>query len=151
MKIHVALADCPEGSSANNEACFASLSGNPQHYLCDIQVLVPMRDSRFVQRRLVNSRCFPIKPHETSETDKSKDFAGVDSTQHVPQRNTVTDEHDANDKTSPYIKSVADFVTKTISQRSNGNVLNLVRIIRADTQLVAGKKVTLDVEVGKPV
>lgn len=148
MKIHVALADCPEGSSANNEACFASLSGNPQHYLCDIQVLVPMRDSRFVQRRLVNSRCFPIKPHETSETDKSKDFAGVDSTQHVPQRNIVTDEHDANDKTSPYIKSVADFVTKTISQRSNGNVLNLVRIIRADTQLVAGKKVTLDVEVG---
>lgn len=146
MKIHVALADCPEGGSANSEACFATLSANSQHYLCDVQVLVPLRDSRFVQRRLVNSRCFPIKP--TQEISKT---AGVDSLHHPPQWNTVTDQHDADDKTSPYIKSVADFAAKTISQRSNGNMLNLVRIIRADTQLVAGKKVTLDVEVGKPV
>jgi hypothetical protein len=85
--------------------------------------------------------------------EENKDLVGEgsDSLKHAPHRKTVIGAQESADKTSPYIQSVADFATKAISQRSNGNVLNLVRIIRADTQLVAGKKVTLDVEVGKPV
>jgi hypothetical protein len=94
-----------------------------------------------------------MKPaHEMGNDKENKDLVGEgsDSLKHAPHRKTVTGAQESADKTSPYIQSIADFATKAISHRTNG-VLNLIRIIRADTQLVAGKKVTLDLEVGKPI
>lgn len=157
MKIHVALADCPEASSPSDPSCIASLSRSPQrNYLCDIQVLAQPSGPKFTPRRLVDSKCGPIKLSSTeSNAGEEKDLIGEGSENEsvsVQQPYTpVTGGHDPADKTSPYIQSIADFATTAINERSNGNKLKLVRVIRAETQLVAGKKVTLDVEVGKPV
>ena len=145
MKIHVALADCPEGSSSNDPSCLANVSDLPhQNFLCDVQVLAQPGPARFTPKRLVDSKCSSMK-----SVAEEKDLIGEGSEIEGVAVHHLAGGHESADKASPYIQSIADFATSAINQRTNGNNLKLVRVIRAETQLVAGKKIVLDVEVGK--
>lgn len=156
MKMRVALADCPEAVDPSDPACQASLQQSKQHFFCDVQVLAQPSGPRFAPKRLVDSKCVPVQSVSSlSASEGVKDLVGegselerVSVQQH---RNVLGGAKESTDTASPYIKSIADFATSAINQRSNGNNLKLVRVVRAETQLVAGKKVILDVEVGKPV
>lgn len=150
MKIHVALADCPEGGNSNDPTCLSNLSSSPQqNYLCDVQVLAQPGPNRFTPKRLIDSKCASMKSAHLAGTAEEKDLIGEGSEIDGVSIQQLTGGHESADKASPYIQSIADFATTAINQRSNGNNLKLIRVIRAETQLVAGKKVVLDVEVGK--
>lgn len=149
LKIQVALVDCPESSSPSDPACEANL-GRSAAYICDIQVLAqPGADRIFVPKRLVESKCFPTAPADSSD---KKDLVGEESgNRQVPPIQNIHGGVSPADVNNPYIQSIAQFATTTVNQRSNSaQSLKLIRVLRADTQVVAGKKITLDVEVGKP-
>lgn len=156
MKIRVFLADCPETSDAADPICRASLQQSSQDFFCDVQVLAQAGvGARYAPKRLVDSKCIPAKSVSSlPASEGEKDLVGEGSEQEqvsVQQQHRNVGATEPADTASPYIQSVADFATSAINQRTNGNSLKLVRVVRAETQLVAGKKIILDVEVGKPV
>lgn len=114
-------------------------------YLCEVQVLAQAGSDRsFVPKRLVDSKCFPLAP-EVAAKDQSEESS-------INKQVATPGGINSADTTSPYIQSLAKFATLTINQRSNdAKTLQLVRVLRADSQTVAGKKVMLDIEVGKPI
>ena len=143
----MALVDCPESSSPSDAACEGNL-GRSASFICDIQVLAQSgSDKIFVPKRLVDSKCFPAAPPDSGE---KKDLTGEESgNRRVPPVQQLDGGISPADRDSPYIQSIAAFATTTVNQRSNNaNSLKLIRIVRADTQVVAGKKITLDIEVG---
>lgn len=155
MKIQVALANCPESSDVNDPSCQASSDQPNQQFLCDVQVLAQPSGARFAPKRLVDSKCGPAKSSFSSSAgEDTKDLEGEGSEIErfaVQQIRSPLGGRNPADSASPYIQSIADFATLAVNQRSNGNNMKLVRVVRAETQLVAGKKVTVDVEVGKPI
>ena len=145
----MALTECPESDDANSPTCQSSLVRSVA-YICDVQVLAQAGSDRsFVPKRLVDSKCFPLAP-ELAEKDQLSESSGHKKVSE--QQLILPGGVSSTDTASPYIQSVAQFATSTINQRSNdARELQLVRILRADTQVVAGKKIMLDVEVGKPI
>lgn len=141
----MALTECPESSKPDDPACEAGLAKSTA-YFCDVQVLAQSSAERsFVPKRLVDSKCFPAAP-----SDGKKDLDGEES-EHK-QVSGLPGGLSAADKENPYIQSIAQFATTVVNQRSNSaNALKLIRVAKADTQAVAGKKVTVDIEVGKPL
>lgn len=155
MKIQVALTNCPETADANDPACQASLDQSNQHFICDVQVLAQPSGARFSPKRLVDSKCGPAKPSSSFlDGEGVKDLVGEGSEIEpfaAQQVRSPLGGRNPTDTASPYIQSIADFATLAVNQRSNGNNLKLIRVVRAETQVVAGKKVTVDVEVGKSI
>ena len=145
-RIQVALVDCPESSSPNDPACSVDVSGSTPLYFCDIQVLAQAGGNRFVPKRLIDSKCFPATPRQGAQATRASPGNGRPSPTLTAPKFGVPEN---GDKSSPYLQSVAKFATSAINERSNGNSLKLVRVLRAQTQVVAGKKVSMDVEVRK--
>lgn len=122
MKLEVALVDCPKDGESD---CPIPESGS--HY-CTVQVLAQATTENYVPKRLVSSNCYPYYV-------KTPQVVAISS---------------AGNEDTEYIQSVAQFATSAINEQINdNNLVKLVRVVRADTQMVAGERVTLDLEVGK--
>ena len=127
MNLEVAVLDCPENVGY---VCPIPESGS---HTCAIQVLAQATTDTYVPKRLVSSNCYP---------NQAKD-ADVNAPPAVGAASSVDNED------REYIQSVAQFATSAINEQINDNSqVKLVRVVRADTQVVAGKRVTLDLEVG---
>ena len=133
MNLEVAFVDCTEESSSK---CPIPESGS--HY-CAVQVLAQASTDSYVPKRLVQSNCYP-----------NQDKAAVAETETETETEKVVGDVRSADNDPDYIQSVAQFATSGINDKINDNSrVKLVRVVRAQTQLVAGKRVTLDLEVGK--
>lgn len=139
----MSLADCPESSSSSDPGCDSSTGV----YFCDIQVLAQAVTDKFVPKRLIDSKCYPATPKPGAEPSRVNTGSRRAPSPTLTAPKLAAPE--ASDKSSPYVQSVAKFATSAINERNNGNSLKLVRVLGAQTQVVAGKKVTLDLEVGK--
>ncbi len=145
MKIQVALTECPESNAPNDPECEANLARSSA-YFCDAQVLAQAgADRAFVPKRLVDSKCFPAAP---SKDEELKDLTEEESINKQVSGQELHGGISAANPESPYIQSIAQFATTTVNQRSNSDsTLKLIRVAKADTQVVAGKKIILDIEV----
>lgn len=130
MNLEVAVVDCPENAGSD---CPIPESGS---HSCSVQVLAQARTDSYVPKRLVTSRCHPKQDKEIKDVPVDTQKATGDT--------RIADNDDS------YIQSVAQFATSAVNDQINDNSrVKLVRVVRAHTQVVAGKRVTLDLEVGK--